>query len=113
MTQDNPDEIIEERFDSFLFRYQINLETLMRGSDFIFYCINLIHYKCHKISFKCRRSYIDSPDQIKKGKRSNKPKNDDNKCFQYAATLALNQEQIQPHDETVSNVKSFMNICNC
>ena len=72
----------------------------MRGSDFIFYCINLIHYKCDKISFKCRRSYIDSPDQIKKGKSNNKPKNDDNKCF-------------QPHDETVSNVKSFMNIYNC
>ena len=37
----------------------------MRASDFIFDCINLLHYKCHKINLKGDRSYIDSPDRIK------------------------------------------------
>ena len=39
MTYDNRDEVIEELFDS---RYQIGVETLLRGSDFIFDCLNLL-----------------------------------------------------------------------
>ena len=35
------DEVIEELFNSLLNRYQIGLETSVRGSDFIFDCINL------------------------------------------------------------------------
>ena len=35
------DEVIEELFKSLLNRYQIGLETSVRGSDFIFDCINL------------------------------------------------------------------------
>ena len=37
----------------------------MRGSDFIFDCVNLLYYKCHKINFKLGGSYIDSRDSIK------------------------------------------------
>ena len=35
------DEVIEELFKSLLNRYQIGLGTSVRGSDFIFECINL------------------------------------------------------------------------
>ena len=35
--------------------------------------------------------YIDFPDQIKKVTIN--PVNNDNKCFQYAATVALNHEE--------------------
>ena len=35
------DEVIEELFKSLLNRYQIGLETSVRGRDFIFDCINL------------------------------------------------------------------------
>ena len=35
------DEVIEELFKSLLNRYQIGLETSVRGSDLIFDCINL------------------------------------------------------------------------
>ena len=48
----NPDETIEELFDSALSRYQISLETQMKESDFIFDCVNLLYCKCHKINFK-------------------------------------------------------------
>ena len=46
----------------------------MRGSDFIFDCVNLLYCKCHKINFTRDGSYIDSPDLIKKEKSNNKSK---------------------------------------
>ena len=61
----------------------------MKRSDFIFDSVQLMYYKCHKVSFIPDGSYIDSPDQIKKKKETINPKNTDNKCFQYAATVAL------------------------
>ena len=73
MTYDDPNEIIEEVFDSLVSRYQIALETQIRGNDPIFDCVNLFYYKCHKIKFKCGGSYIDSPDWRKKEKSKNKP----------------------------------------
>ena len=44
----------------------------------------------HKIHFKHGGSYIDSPDWIKKKKVKTNAKNDDDRCFQYAATIVLN-----------------------
>ena len=49
---DKADEVIEKLFQSLLSRCQIGLETPMRGSNFIFGCIHLLYYKCHKINFK-------------------------------------------------------------
>ena len=37
----------------------------------------------------------------------------DEKCFQYAATVALNYEEIESHPERVSSIKPFMNKYNC
>ena len=48
MTYDNANEVIEEIFKSLLWRYQISLETLMKGSGFIFNGVNLQYYKCDK-----------------------------------------------------------------
>ena len=32
------------------------METLKKGNDFIFDCVHLVHYKCHKINNKkCQR----------------------------------------------------------
>ena len=36
MSYDNANEVINELFESPLSRYQVGLETSMRGSDFIF-----------------------------------------------------------------------------
>ena len=65
MSYDNANEVVNELFQSLLSRYQIGLETSMRGSDFIFDLVQLLYYKCHKINFKDSGSYIDSPDWIK------------------------------------------------
>ena len=51
MNHSNTDEFTEEIFQSVLSRCQIGLETSMKCSDFIFDCVNLFHYKRHKINF--------------------------------------------------------------
>ena len=66
----------------------------MKGSDFIFDGVNLLYYKCHKINFKRGGSYIESPDWMKKKKATINPKIKD-KCFQYAATVALYHGEIK------------------
>ena len=63
------DEVIEELFQSPLLRFQIGLETSMRGSDFTFDCVHLLYYKCHKLNFKRGGSYIDSPNWIRNKKQ--------------------------------------------
>ena len=68
MINDKEDEVIEELFQSILSRYQIGLETSMEGSEFIFYFVNLLQCKCHRINFKCGGSYINHPDWIKNKK---------------------------------------------
>ena len=41
MIYDKVEEVIEKHFESLLKGYDIALETAMRGTDFIFDCINL------------------------------------------------------------------------
>ena len=84
----------------------------MRGSDFIFDSVQLMYYKCHKVNFKRGGLYIDSPDWIKKKKTIINLKNEDDKCLQYAASAALNYEEIESHPERVSNIKPLMNKYN-
>ena len=55
-------EVVNELFESLCSKYQDNLETSMRRSNFIFDSVQLMYYKCLKINFKCGGSYIDSPD---------------------------------------------------
>ena len=90
------DHVTEEFLQSLLFRYQIRLETSMRGSDSIFDCVRRLYYKCHKINPNRGGSYIDSPDWIKNQKWAINPVNKkNNKCFQYAVTVALNHENLE------------------
>ena len=50
MINDKVDKVVEKLCESLLDRYQIGLETSIRGSDFIFDCIHWLYYECHKIS---------------------------------------------------------------
>ena len=105
MPYDNVNEVINELFESLLSRYQIGLETSMRGSDFIFDSIQVLYYKCHKINFKRGGSYIDSPGWIEKKKATINPKDEDDKCFQYATTVALNHEEIKRNPQRISKME--------
>ena len=113
MVNEKTDEVIEKPFELLLKRYQIGLETSMRGSDFIFDFIHLLHYKCHKVNFKRGGSYIDSPDWMKNKRETVNPINKkDNKCFQYTTTVALNHEELGKHPERITKNKPFIDKYN-
>ena len=63
-------DIIDELFKSFLQKYQEGLEESMRGSEFIFDCVDLLYYNLQKISLNRKESwYIDSPKVLKNKKQ--------------------------------------------
>ena len=66
-----PEEVIKVLFQSLFSRCQIGLEISMRVSDFMFDCVHLLYFNCHKTNVKRGGSYIDSPDWIK-SKKNNK-----------------------------------------
>ena len=66
----------------------------MRKSDFNFDSVQLMYCECHKINFRRSASNIDSPYWIKKEKATSILENKDDKCFQYAVTIALNYDKI-------------------
>ena len=74
----------------------------MKESDLAFDLFQLIHFKCHRVTFKCGGSYNDSPAWLET------PQNGDNKCFQYATLLALNYQGTETHPERVSNMAPFI-----
>ena len=63
------DEVMQEVFESRLFKYQTGLEEPMEGSNFVLDYVDLLYCKCHKTNPNCCGSeYITSPDWIKNKK---------------------------------------------
>ena len=112
MSGDDTNEIIKLLFESFLQRFEENLQNKMRGSEFEFDGINFFYYNFNKTSIYRGGSYIDSPKWLKDKKSTINPKNNDDKCFQYAATLALNLNRINKDPQRISKVKPFINNYN-
>ena len=109
MVGSETDEIIEEFFESLLQLYQKNLEKSMRGSEFVYDSVDSLYYNLNKISLSRGGSYIDSPKWLKNKKATINPKNNDDKCFQYALTVASNYEQIKKDPQVISKIKPFIN----
>ena len=61
MCGDDTNEIIKLLFESFLQRFEGNLQNKMRGSEFEFDGINFFYYNFNKTSIYRGGSYIDSP----------------------------------------------------
>ena len=80
----------------------------MRGSEFVGNRIDLLYYHLQKISLKRGRSYIDSPKWLKNKKATINQKNNDDNCFQYALTVALNYQNIKNNLERISKVNPFL-----
>ena len=112
MSDDDTNEIIKLLFESFLQRLEENLQNKMRGSEFEFDGINFFYYSFNKTSIYRDGTYIDSPKSLKDKKSTKNPKNNDDKCFQYAVTLALNLDNIDNHPERISKIKPFINQYN-
>ena len=71
----------------------------MKVSDFNFESVDLMDYKLHKVSLKRGGSYIKSPEWLINKRAIKNPKNEmDNKCFQYALTLALDYSKTKKRE---------------
>ena len=112
MFGDDNDDIIEQLFESLLQKYEENLQNKMRGSEFEFDGVNFLYYDFNKTSINRGGSYIDSPKWLKDKKSTINPKNNDDKCFQYAVTLALNLDKIKKDPQRVSKTKPFIEKYN-
>ena len=55
------DEIIEDLFESFLQKYQEELEESMGGSEFVYVSVDVLYYNLNKVNLSRGGSYIDSP----------------------------------------------------
>ena len=112
MFADDNDDIIEQRFESLLQKYEENLQNKMKGSDFEFDGVNFLYYDFNKTSIYGGASYIDSSKWLKDKNSIINPKNNDNKCFQYAVTLAVNLDKILKNPQRVSKIKPFIEKYN-
>ena len=96
------DEIIKGIFKS----------LLRRGSEFNFDSAGALYYDLNKISLSRGRSYIDSSEWLKNKKATINPKNNDDKCFQYALTVTLKDKQIKKDPQRISKIKRFTDQYN-
>ena len=102
MIGSDTNEVIENLFKSLLKRYQEGSEEKMKGSEFVFDGVNLLHYDLYKIILNKGGSYIKSPAWLSAKKATINPQNkNDDKCFQYALTVALNYEKINNNHQRI------------
>ena len=113
MIGDDNDDIIEKLFESFLQKYEDNLQNKMKGSDFELDGVSFLYYDFNKKSLNRGGSYIDSPKWIKDKRSTINPKNNDDKCFQYAVTLALNFDKVIKDPQRISKIKPLIDQDNC
>ena len=112
MNGSETEEIIESLYRSLLQKYNDNLQEKMKGSDFVFNGINYFYYDFNRVSISKGGSYIDSPKWLKDKKSTVNQKNNDNKCFQYATTLALNLIKLIKTLKEYQELKPFIENYN-
>ena len=113
MNGTDTNEAINELINSFMKRYQEGLERKMKGGSYMFESVDLLEYHLHKISLNRGSPCIDSPKWLKNKKVTINPQNtEDNKCFQYAITAALNYQSITNNCQRISEIKPFINNYN-
>ena len=106
------DGIIEELRKSLLKNYKKDLKKPMRESEFVPDSIDLLYYHLQKIGLKRGGSYIDSPEWLKNKKTTINTENNDDNCFQYALTVALNHQNIGKNPQIITKIKSFIDRYN-
>ena len=82
----------------------------MKGSEFIFDSVDLLYYHLQKTSLgRIGSWYIDSSKWPENKKATKNSTNNDNNCFQYAITAALNYQNIKSHPGIISNLNPYKN----
>ena len=110
MSGSDTEEIIESLYRSLLQNYNDNLQEKMKGSDFVFNGINYFYYDFNRVGINRGGSYIESPKWLTDKKSTVNPKNNDNKCFQYATTIALNFDKLTSHPERITKKSNLLLI---
>ena len=105
-------EIIEEFFECLLQGYYEELEESIKRRQFIFESVDVLCCNLNKISLNRGGSYIDSPEWLKNKKSKINPKNNDNKWFHYAVSVALNHKNIVKDSQRISKIKPTIVLYN-
>ena len=95
MMGNETDEIIEKKFKSLLQRDQEGFKESVRGNQLFFDSVDTLYYAVNKVSISRGGPCKDSPEWLKNKKAAVNPKKNDDKCFQYALTVAINYEKIK------------------
>ena len=99
MIGNDTSEIINEALVSFLLDIKYVYKHQWRVAIFFFFdIINEMYCKYHR-SLNRGDLYIDTPCSMKNKKQTTNQNNNDDKCFQFAVTAALNHENIENHPE--------------
>ena len=71
------------------------MQILRNGGNYMFERVDILDIHIHNIKLKRGKPYIKSSEWISSKKATINPKNTkDNKCFQYAITVALNHQKL-------------------
>ena len=85
----------------------------MKGSEFVFDGVNSLYYDLNKTSLDSGGSHIKSERWSEEKQATINPQNKkDDKCFQYALTVALNYEKINNNLHRISKNKPFIDQYN-
>ena len=84
----------------------------MRENEFVPDSIDLLCHNLQKKGLKRSRSYIDSPERLKNKIATIDPQNNDDNCFQYALTVALNHQNIENNPQRIPKIKPFIDQYN-
>ena len=113
MMGSDTNEIVKELFVSIIQKYQELMEYSTKNSGLILEGVELMNCDINKITINRGGSYIESPTWLKSEKCTINPQNkNDNNCFQYGLTVALNYEKISDHPGKLSKITPFIHQYN-
>ena len=87
----------------------------MEVSSFVYDYINFLDIKFNNTDLVRGGTYIKEDKWISNKKATINPKNnkgDDNYCFMYAVTVALNHAEINNHPERINKIIPYIKNCN-
>ena len=82
------------------------------GSNFVFDHVEGLFYKFHEVNLGCGGSNRDSPKWLKNKATINPKNKNDDMCFKYRKTDALNHESIGKHPDRVTKIVPFIDQYN-
>ena len=98
MLLSNADEFIDEIHEAIIKRYD-ELENGMKGSGFSSNFIHTLYIACETVNAPQGASLMASPNWLGYKNILIKPKNNDDKCFQYALARTQYYEEIENNSQ--------------